>query len=203
MNSGVTAERVYEALKQRLMNHEFPPGHRLDPAALAEPLVASVTPVRDALHRLTGEGIVETRIGGGFHVPPLDEPALKDLYDWSAQVVALALRGWRPAAAGTSPELEGADFGTSAGHAAAVFLAIGRRSRNGEHARAIGRLNARLNAVRTVEPHVLDGVADELGAMAAAFGRDERGTLGRLNAAYHRRRRRAAAAIVRAAYRAG
>ncbi|MGK4455738.1 GntR family transcriptional regulator, partial [Klebsiella pneumoniae] len=59
MNSGPTAERVHEALKRRIMGREFRPGDRLDPAVLAAPLSSSVTPVRDALHLLTGEGLVE------------------------------------------------------------------------------------------------------------------------------------------------
>src|SRR5690606_19908960 len=94
MNSGATAERVHEVLKARIMGREFRPGDRLDPAVLAAPLSASVTPVRDALHLLTGEGLVETRTSGGFHVPALDEPALKDLYGWSAELLALAIRAW-------------------------------------------------------------------------------------------------------------
>ncbi|GGD84460.1 hypothetical protein GCM10011515_00220 [Tsuneonella deserti] len=200
MNSGATAERVYDALKQRLMNHEFHPGDRLDPAMLADPLAASVTPVRDALHRLTGEGLVETRTSGGFHVPQLDEPALKDLYGWSGELVALALRGWpTEGSAGKPTPVEG----TVAERAAAVFLAVGHRSRNGEHARAIDRLNARLHAVRMVEPHVLEAVDGELAELAEATNRSERKLLGRLSVAYHRRRDRAAAAIVRAVYRAG
>jgi DNA-binding GntR family transcriptional regulator len=48
-------------------------------ALLAEQLSASVTPVRDALNTLTGEGLVEPP-GGGFHLPPLDEPGLRDMF---------------------------------------------------------------------------------------------------------------------------
>lgn len=201
MNAGVTAERVYEAVRYRLMHREFGPGDRLDPAALAEPLAASVTPVRDALHRLTGEGLIETRTGGGFYVPQLDEPALKDLYDWAAELTALALRGWRPALAAAPDATLDSGVDTLADRSAAVFLAIGRRSHNGEHARAIARLNARLHAVRTIEPRVLHGIEEELAGLTAALGRGERGMLGRLNAAYRRRHRGVAAMIVRAAYR--
>ena len=32
MNSGATAERVYDVLKRRIMDHAFKPGDRLDPA---------------------------------------------------------------------------------------------------------------------------------------------------------------------------
>ncbi|MCR5871270.1 MULTISPECIES: GntR family transcriptional regulator [unclassified Sphingomonas] len=202
MNSGATAERVHEALKARIMGREFRPGDRLDPAILAVPLASSVTPVRDALHLLTGEDLVETRTGDGFHVPALDEPALKDLYDWSAELVALAIHAWpRPHAAIVfHPRAQ--DGHPIAERVAEAFLGIARRSPNGEHARAVDRLNARLHAVRTVEAHVLDNVDAELAAVTAAAEAGERNLLRRLNTAYHRRRRRAAAAIVRAVYRA-
>ncbi|MFA5969191.1 MAG: GntR family transcriptional regulator [Sphingomonas sp.] len=201
MNSGPTAERVHEALKRRIMGREFRPGDRLDPAVLAAPLSSSVTPVRDALHLLTGEGLVETRTSGGFHIPALDEPALKDLYDWSAELLGLAIRSWprRPAAialpATDAEERPIADFADQ------IFLAIARRSANGEHARAVDQLNARLHAARTVEPHVLDKMEEELAGLTLAAGSGERDTLRRLGASYHRRRRRAAADIVRAVYR--
>src|SRR3546814_2721046 len=94
MNSGHTAERVYDAIKQRIMAHEFRPGDRLDPAVLAELLASSVTPVRDALHMLAGEGLVEARTSGGFHLPSIDEPGLEDLYAWAGEVAALAIRAW-------------------------------------------------------------------------------------------------------------
>jgi len=200
MNSGPTAERVHEALKRRIMGREFRPGDRLDPAVLAAPLSSSVTPVRDALHLLTGEGLVETRTSGGFHIPALDEPALKDLYDWSAELLGLAIRGWPRPTAIAMPVTDAEDR-PIANRADQIFLAIARRSANGEHARAVDQLNARLHAARTVEPCVLDKTEEELTAIASAAASGERDMLRRLNSHYHRRRRRVAADIVRAVYR--
>jgi DNA-binding GntR family transcriptional regulator len=174
------------------MGREFRPGDRLDPAVLAPPLSSSVTPVRDALHLLTGEGLVETRTSGGFHIPALDEPALKDLYDWSAELLGLAIRAWSRPAAIAMPATDAEDR-PIADRADQIFLAIARRSANGEHARAVDQLNARLHAARTVEPHVLDKAEEELAAIASAATSGERDTLRRLGASYHRRRRRAAA----------
>ena len=201
MNAGATAERVHWALRLRIMSREFRPGDRLDPAALAAPLAASVTPVRDALHRLTGEGLVETRTAGGFHVPALDEPGLVDLYDWSAEVILLAINAWRRPAA-LQPLGDLADDAAMADRTAATFLAIARHSANREHTLALDRLNARLHAVRTVEEHVLDGIHAELEALWQAVRTAERKHLKILCRSYHRRRRRAAADIVRAVYRA-
>lgn len=199
MNSGATAERVHEALKLRIMSREFRPGDRLDPAVLAAPLSSSVTPVRDALHLLTGEGLVETRTSGGFHIPALDEPALKDLYDWSAELLAVAIHAWPRA---TTVLMRDAPGEKSIAHRTGeIFLTVARRSANGEHPRAVDRLNARLHAARSVEPHVLGGVEEELAAIGSAAASGERDTLRRLSMSYHRRRRRAAADIVRAVYR--
>lgn len=200
MNSGPTAERIHDALKRRIMGREFRPGDRLDPAVLAAPLASSVTPVRDALHLLTGEGLVETRTSGGFHIPALDEPALKDLYDWSAELLALAIRAW-PHSVGSAMPVPGEGDRPIADRVGVLFLAIARRSANAEHARAIDQLNARLHAARTVEPHVLDKTEEELAAILSAAASEERDLLRRLSLSYHRRRRRAAADIVRAVYR--
>ena len=59
MSPGPIFERVYLALKAQVTSGAFAPGDRLEPAALGEALNASITPVRDALHRLVGERIVE------------------------------------------------------------------------------------------------------------------------------------------------
>ena len=201
MNSGATTERVYDRLRARIMNREFRPGDRLDAAVLAPTLSSSVTPVRDALHLLTGEGLVQTRTSGGFHMPPLDEPGLEDMYDWSAELLAISLRGW-PRRVESGAAAEDASSGLSiAQRAADLFQSIGRRSDNREHGLAIERLNARMHAIRGIEATVLLQPEQEMGALAAAFMHADRDGLRRLSVAYHRRRRRAAAEIVRAMYR--
>src|SRR3546814_6428260 len=73
MNAGLTSERVYEGLRQRILDREFRPGDRLDPSALAEVLNSSVTPVREELHNLTGAGLVATRTSEGLHLPNITE----------------------------------------------------------------------------------------------------------------------------------
>lgn len=200
MNSGPTSERVYAALKRLILDRRFRPGERLDPARIGEELNSSVTPVRDALHILVGEGLVETRTGEGFQLPPIDEPGLQDLYAWNAQLLTLAIRTWpahgRCKDAATLEPDEGA-----AGRAARLFTAIADRSPNAEHRVAIDRLNDRLHAARLVEAQRLDGTDDECAALEAALGRGDVAALRKLVLAYHRRRQRTAGDIVRALYR--
>ena len=75
-----TFERVYLAIRQWLRDGLYPPGHRLEPAMLSDQLNASVTPVRDALHRLTGERLVEAPRHEGFRIPMMTETLLRHLY---------------------------------------------------------------------------------------------------------------------------
>ncbi len=193
--------RVYETLKQRIMDHEFGPGARLDPAALAEQLASSTTPVREALYELLGEKLVETWQGGGFFIPLLDEPALKDLYAWSGELIALSVRSWPKETAVL--DLAPVQSAPAEVRIGALFRAIARKSRNREHAWAVDGLNDRLQAVRRVEAKAVGEIAAELSMMEDAASRADREALRKLSASYHRRRRRLAARIVRALYRSG
>lgn len=195
MNSGATSERVYEALKQRILRLGFRPGDRLDPSVLADTLSSSVTPVREALHILSGEGLVETRSHGGFHLPLIDEPGLIDLYSWSNEVVTLVLRQRSPGQALVEVDAFLAD------RTAQLFAAIATLSGNREHARSVASLNQRLHAARMVEPLAIDDAEQEYDHMVVAYRAADRASLRLLLARYHRRRQRLAATVLRLLYR--
>ena len=198
MNSGPTSERVYGALRERILANAFAPGARLDPAVLASELASSVTPVRDALHLLAGEQLVEVRPGDGFHLPHLTGPGLDDLYALNAEMLLLAMRRRLSPAAdlASPPDVEQSDL---ASWTAILFGWLARHSVNAEHGHIVRAINDRLHAVRTVEPNVLPGIQDELEAITDATG--STAALRKEIAAYHRRRRRQAFEIVRAFYR--
>ncbi len=199
MNAGATAERVYVALKMRITELGLRPGARLDVSELADELASSATPVREALHQLLGEGLVESRTGGGFFLPAWDEPGLRDCYAFCAELLRLALSRLDPIRMRPARlEIDGTD---SANRVAALFEAIGKLSVNAEHASALERLGARLHSARVVEGQVLPDVDAEVTAFAAALEGGDARELRRRNAAYHHRRARAAAMIVRALYR--
>ncbi|MGC6331156.1 GntR family transcriptional regulator [Rhizorhabdus sp. FW153] len=200
MNPGATTQRVYEALKQRILTLEFRPGDRLDPAILSDSLTASVTPVRDALHMLAGEQLVEARTANGFFLPPLDEPALKDLYRWSSDLLMLAIRNRRQTTSGSESAVTDR-VATVAETTAKLFGAIARQSTNREHERAVARLSERLHAVRLAEARIIDAIEPELAGINEAFTTGRGPDLARACAAYHRRRERVAGLIVRAVYR--
>src|SRR5574338_1116410 len=86
-----TFDRVYAAIKIRLRGGVYRPGTRLEPAILSDELNASVTPIRDALHRLTGERLVEAPPHEGFRAPMMTETLLRYLYSWHLDLLLLVL----------------------------------------------------------------------------------------------------------------
>lgn len=201
MSAGATTERVLNALHQLLASREFTPGTRLDPGMLAQRLGASATPLREALHLLTGEGLVESRAGGGFNLPFLDASGLHNSYEWSEQLLVLAIRHWpRRRGGATLPPPPSGNLGTIAERCAALFLHIGRQSSNREHAWAIARLNARLHHIRLAEERVIERLDDEVQAMTILTATQDRTSIIRSISNYHKTRQHLCTNIVKESY---
>ena len=153
MNAAATMARVYQAVKARVMGGSFAPGDRIDPARLAPDLAASVTPIRDALYRLTGERLVDSWQQEGFRQPLVTEAGLRDLYQWSDDVLNIVLR----AASRGQPPTESPEF-THSDYVVAItegFHWLASLSVNYEHRAAIASLNDRCHAVRLLEPRLV------------------------------------------------
>jgi DNA-binding GntR family transcriptional regulator len=76
-------DTAYEAIRDAIVRGDIPPGAVVSNAALAEQLGLSRAPVRDALARLTDEGLVETKPQSYTRVTLL---ALKEVRDAAAVV---------------------------------------------------------------------------------------------------------------------
>lgn len=193
MNAGTTSERIYEHIRHLVTRRHVRPGLRLDPNAIAKDLNASSTPVREALNRLVGERLVETRDPGGFFLSTFDEPGLRDLYSWSGNVLGLVLKSGGLEAAATQFHPAGSDYPDRVG---ALFEAIARTSRNSEHAAEIMRLNARLHAMRQVESEVFEDIEDEFDELKSAVLSASK-AIRPILLIYHRRRERSVPELVR------
>lgn len=77
-------------LRSRLRDGTLEPGARVTAKEVAEGLKLSPTPVREALSRLAGEGLLEERRGDGFFVPELSAPDIAVLYGLSEQLLLMA-----------------------------------------------------------------------------------------------------------------
>ncbi|MBJ7442234.1 MAG: GntR family transcriptional regulator [Sphingopyxis sp.] len=163
----VTAERLYRDLKRGIMLGAFPPGGVLVTSHIAGRLGTSVTPVRDVLHQLVGEGLIATHDGGGFIVPAIDRERMAYLYRWHGEVMGIIIRNVeRPQDIGDFPERAGRTTQARdiAGIAAILFARLASLSGNPEHATAIDALGARLHLVRCHE-HGLGRCRGELQAL--------------------------------------
>jgi len=181
-------ERVYDALRYRIVRGELLPGTRLDPSRLAADLNSSATPVRDALHRLLGERLVAAWPQEGFHVPICSEGTLRDLHGWSLDILLAAARPAIPAMYRAQAEHELPQTDEHAERVDALFEAIVSGSGNLQHREAIADVNARLHAYRRIEPHLMLDVGDEVDRLTAAWDRGEPAALRRELTAYHKRR---------------
>lgn len=79
------------AIRDRLQSGALPPGARATAVDLADDLGLSTTPVREALSRLTGEGVLEDRRGQGYFVRRLGAIDVADLYRRSLAHLLIAL----------------------------------------------------------------------------------------------------------------
>lgn len=160
--SGNLRDHVYVALRHRLMSGEFSFRDRLGEERVAALLGVSRTPVREALTRLAGDGLVEKRQDGGYYPAEPDLAGLRDLYEIR---VTLELRGLQRAlesgAAHQAALLEPlrddwralrADPPTPDPAFVALdenfHITLSRASGNGELANMLDAVNARIRPVR-------------------------------------------------------
>lgn len=72
-------DKAYAALRRAILRCEFEPGARLRVEALGQQLDLSSSPVREALSRLAGQGLVHALENRGFRVAPLTVAGVADL----------------------------------------------------------------------------------------------------------------------------
>lgn len=86
-------DQVHHAIVDRILRNEVRGGSRLSDTALARELGVSRTPIREALLRLEREGFLESDLGRGFFIKPLNVREVHEAYPvlWTLEV--LALRG--------------------------------------------------------------------------------------------------------------
>jgi DNA-binding GntR family transcriptional regulator len=176
------ADLAYGRIRGYVLGGEGPPGARLGQVELAERFGISRTPVREALRRLAGEGLVDFHSNRGFRVADLGLDAVLR----RMEVRSLVEPGIARIAAGRRTEedirrlqeviasQENAGDGISAHDASRDFhMALARASGNEELARVLDSLwlvevGRRLLARRTADPNWLhDDVSEHRGILTA------------------------------------
>jgi DNA-binding GntR family transcriptional regulator len=87
---GSLVDAAYQALRQRILDNVYPPGHQALEQALAEALGISRTPLREALIRLQKEGLVEVIPRHGMRVLPVSPEDMRQIYEILAALESMA-----------------------------------------------------------------------------------------------------------------
>ncbi|ODU71182.1 MAG: hypothetical protein ABT11_04515 [Novosphingobium sp. SCN 66-18] len=169
----VLAEQTYRALKDAIMHGRFAPGAPLNTHAVAAEHEISVSPVRDAFHRLVGERLLESRSSGGFQIPFATAESVRALYLWHHSLLRMAFGSMAKAnlhQGGEEPSRfsQPVDAAGIAAAASELFAGLGARSGDSELAFAIRAAGDRLHTLRICEGLYKDRV-DELQKLRAVL----------------------------------
>lgn len=144
---------AYRAVKLALADPDRAVGSQIIVTDLAAMLGLSATPVREAIARLVGEGLVEDRHRQGYFVPRFNEKRVADLY-WLQDVCLRAgLRRTPGDGAARQPDLtDGADTGDMR----RLCRLIAARSGSAVLAAIVENLSDRLAPYRRAEQDIVD-----------------------------------------------
>ena len=168
-------DRVYHAVKAKVIGHTFPQGGRIYLQPLADDLGVSTMPVRDALNRLAAEDLVIKAPRKGFIARSLSADDLLGYYDLTRLLMVKELEGLDDAARRKLPEFEPialvlhklirraiSSADTLAAYTGEVFACIAALGGNDHVVLAVARANDNLHYIRTLECRHLDNVQSEL-----------------------------------------
>lgn len=195
MSPAHVLEPTYQDLKRGLMQGRWRPGERLEALRLADDFGVSMTPVRDCLNRLAGEGLVDMKPGDGFRVPRISEKMLRDMLDLNAMLLDFALQNPIDIGALAHVTQSVEDY---AGRVATLFGIIAHRSANTALIEIVHSLGDRLNAVRRWEPKLFADCFHELEVIERHLT-DNSGDLNIALHVYHDRRLRSIPELVQLA----
>ena len=189
---------VYASLRARFREGEWVDGEPLTVGDLAAGYGVSATPVREALSRLAGEGLVEDRRGRGYYARRIDGVDLADLYRAQEALVQVSLAGRRCGSGPSRPPGPAeADFSADAVRAwETLFEAVLRSANSRFLMDTQQRLADRLAPARRVEPEILPETADDFARLIAVQSAADWSRLERALAPFFGRRRAAVDALV-------
>ena len=91
-DSKTIRRRIYEYLREQLLNGEIAPPEHLIEAKIANELGTSRTPVREALHSLELEGLIESIPRVGYVVKAISEEEVEEICEIRMAIEGVAVR---------------------------------------------------------------------------------------------------------------
>lgn len=192
-----------EWLRTELRAGAHAPGTRLVAGDIAERLQLSPTPIREALSRLAGEGLLEDRRGQGYFIIQLTARDLEHLLRLQLEMLLITCRDTQARAPDALDQLEKALCQTPPSQRVQLgserlfrFLTASAGHMLNSHLR---RLQDQLAPARRMEPLVLANLDAELAHLFKAARTNGAGDLGSALDVFHQRRIDAAATLARLA----
>ena len=207
LRRGKDSARAYDAIKNGLTEHEYPPGKQIPVRIIAESLELSIKPVHKACRRLVAEHwLIEAHQADFFAWHPPEDNALPGLYGLSKTLLTFALENADTESA--AKDRERAEIGTIckaltqeehsaeelATYTGALFLAIFQLTGNQESQgyrktrEYIQGINERLYYLRTLECRYLEDAVSELVNLCELALAESHHELKQAIVAYYRRR---------------
>jgi len=111
-NKQSLADQAYHLLKNDIITCEFPPGEQIAQGTLTERYQIGITPIREALQRLSLEGFVQSIPRLGYIVTPITFSDVHEMYELRtiAEVAAVRLAALRAPQDALEKLIAGSDF---------------------------------------------------------------------------------------------
>jgi DNA-binding GntR family transcriptional regulator len=198
MNTNYTKSALlHRQVRRALQAGRYLPGQRIDPATLAAEFRTSPTPVRFALYRLVGEGLIVDHARSGLYVPLPTEVAMRDLYDWMERLLLMACdlapasqRSRVPAREPTSGEDDVVKLTWK------LFDRMAAATRHRSLHRAVKQNNDRLAPIRRAKQGLLEDPFEEYLKLLKPWNRNDMASVRRALRDYFLRRHQLVPCIV-------
>jgi DNA-binding GntR family transcriptional regulator len=92
INHSPLGDQVYAIIWEQIISHKLGPGDKVSDLRLSEELGVSRTPIREALHRLSQDGVVRNENRHGFFVATFSSQDVNEVYDIRTALEVLAVR---------------------------------------------------------------------------------------------------------------
>lgn len=81
IKNNFSIDQIYSFIRFKIVTGEYPPGSRINMKKISGNFGTSRIPIRDVVHRLSGEGLIQKGSNNRFVVTPLTESDIRETYE--------------------------------------------------------------------------------------------------------------------------
>ncbi len=160
MSPSQVLQPTYQRLKREVMQGGWPQNTRLEAMRIADDYGVSMTPVRDSLNLLAGEGLIISQAGEGYRTKVVTERSLAAMLGIHATLIGVAVA--RDARLPVKKQVDSPLSTNYPDEIGALFQQIAASAVNPVLAEFVERLGDRLYQCRAHEHLILPRIDEEL-----------------------------------------